>query len=312
MTGLHDAIRAVLCTEPPDHIKVDDITRWGRRDKYWCRLFADQRGAVFGDHTTDERHTWQADRDSKYRPPSMAQKQEQQRQRHATEQARNRRNRGRIRRLLQAGRRIQRGDICHRHIERRGLDADRIIGHPLLRCHDAIPHPSGNHYPGMLAPLYRGGRGRKTQRTYFQSDGSKAVVSPQRAMLVADPDHMGAALPIGTTGDLSIVAIGEGIENMLAVWMATGLPTAALCDAGNLERYQPPTATKTIFVAVDNDKSERGEQAFTTLETRLNKSRPDVQLVSVMTSTVGVDWDDLPQCEVRDHWLDVVSQEAAG
>ena len=151
----------------------------------------------------------------------------------------------------------------------------------------------------------------KIQRTYLTVDGRKADVDPQRACLIATNDHMGAAVPIYTTNDLSSIAVGEGAETMIAVWQATELPTAACCDAGNLERYTPPTTTKTLYVAVDNDKSRRGEQAYHSLSAVLCRTRPDVRVVPVMPPAVGTDWADYPQQEVRKAWRAAMSRSAA-
>jgi putative DNA primase/helicase len=66
LTSLRDAIRAIN-GQPPHQITPNGITRFQIGDKSnlngWVFLFADFRGATFGDWSTGESHVWQIKRD---------------------------------------------------------------------------------------------------------------------------------------------------------------------------------------------------------------------------------------------------------
>ena len=64
---LSDAIKSAGY-QPPEHIIAGQVTRFSTNGKLsdkagWVYPFSDGLGAAFGDHRTDEKHHWQADRD---------------------------------------------------------------------------------------------------------------------------------------------------------------------------------------------------------------------------------------------------------
>lgn len=66
--SIYEAI-AAAGMEPPPHIEPGRIVRFAGVGKSrsnragWCRLFDDQRGAVFGDYSTGLHEVWQAERE---------------------------------------------------------------------------------------------------------------------------------------------------------------------------------------------------------------------------------------------------------
>lgn len=205
--------------------------------------------------------------------------------------------------LLSTCRPLQHDDPYLKHLASRGLDGDRLIGHPhILHCDKLYDNDTGSYHSGSVVQQYRKGEIVKIQRLYLTPDGRKAEVGVARKTLKACNDHMGSAVPIFTGGELSIFVTGEGVETVIAVAQATDLPAAACCDAGNLERFSPPEKTNTLLVAVDNDNSRRGEQAYYQLAANLCRTRPNVRVIPVMPPRMGTDWADYSQEEVRAAW----------
>ena len=89
-----------------------------------------------------------------------------------------------------------------------------------LRFNCALRHPSGGHWPAMVALVTHGvdGTPLAVQRTFLARDGSgKAPVEPERMML--GPCRGGVAR-LGDPGE--VLLVGEGIETCLAAMQATG------------------------------------------------------------------------------------------
>lgn len=215
-----------------------------------------------------------------------------------------------VARVMSQCRAIRPGDPYHRHIALRGVDPDIVVDHPHIRhCDSLRHHDSGTDHPGAVATQYRDGQMLKISRLYLADDGKKADVTPVRMSLSAHTDHMGAVVPVSkNNNEISSVAIGEGVETMLSVGAAVDMPTVAACDAGNMERFTPPSPTKHLYVAVDNDESRRGEQAYHALAARLCRIRPDARVIPVMPARVGTDWADYDHDEIADSWRAAISR----
>lgn len=143
------------------------------------------------------------------------------------------------------------------------------------------------------------------QRIYLTKDGRKAGDEIKQAILEAglnaDGDSkpmlsingmVGGAVRFGKAG--KVLAVGEGIETMLAVCCSIGsMSVAAAGTAALLERMEIPEQVEKLLIYADKDVSGRGEQAAIALKSRVS-SRMDVSILSpnldVSAHHKGVDW----------------------
>jgi len=104
---------------------------------------------------------------------------------------------------------------------------------------------------------------------------------------------IGGAVRFGKAG--KVLAVGEGIETMLAVSIGLGgfMSVAAAGTAALLEGLEVPEQVETLLIFADKDANGRGEQAAMVLESRLS-SQMDVRIIlpslCVSTAHKGVDW----------------------
>jgi len=99
---------------------------------------------------------------------------------------------------------------------------------------------------------------------------------------------------LGENNETAIVC--EGWATGARLHQITGHTVIVTFTAGNLERFKKPAWCKRLLVAVDNDKSRRGEQAAD----KLQKRYPDS--ISVLPPTIGTDWADYTRDEVLHYW----------
>lgn len=144
------------------------------------------------------------------------------------------------------------------------------------------------------------------QRIYLTKDGRKADDEIRQAAieagLNADCDSkpmlsingmIGGAVRLGKAG--KVLAVGEGIETMLAVSIGLGgfMSVAAAGTAALLEGMEIPEQVERLLIFADNDRSGRGVQAAMALKSRVSP-RMDVRIIlpslCVSTSQKGVDW----------------------
>lgn len=78
----------------------------------------------------------------------------------------------------------------------------------------------------------------------------------------------GAAIKLYEPKD-NRLALAEGIETALAFSIATKLPVWATISAVGMENILLPPYIREVIIAVDNDESERGQQAAYQLAKRL-------------------------------------------
>ncbi len=126
-----------------------------------------------------------------------------------------------------------------------------------LRFNCALRHPSGGHWPAMVALVTHGvdGTPLAVLRTFLARDGSgKAPVKPERMML--GPCRSGVAR-LGDPGE--VLLVGEGIETCLAAMQATGHPAWAALSTSGLRSLELPREVRHVIVVADGD--DAGEAA---------------------------------------------------
>ncbi len=124
-----------------------------------------------------------------------------------------------------------------------------------IRFHPCLKHaPSGKTLPAMVSgvTIYPSNVVTAIHRTYLSTDGSsKADVVSNKMMLGS---VKGGAVMFGQRGG-SILAVSEGIENALSLFLATGWPTWATLSASGMENIILPSIDDagTLYIIADHD-----------------------------------------------------------
>lgn len=196
---------------------------------------------------------------------------------------------------------------------RKYLASRMLSGIPALesvRCHpDLIYYTPGSReslssFPTMLVRLHGpDGRLVALHRTYLTADGKKAPVDPvKKLMLIDGCTASGASIRLLP----ATVALGitEGIENALAVHLATGMPVWAAGSSSLLGAAFIPTFVRQVFIWGDLDPpaeqkdgtlKRAGRDAAEKLAARLRSEFRRVQIIlpKPMNGAKHVDWNDV-------------------
>ena len=196
------------------------------------------------------------------------------------------------------------GDPVDRYLRGRGLPLEQFPR--CLRCHPALGYfekPDGAtrakkvaEYPAMLACVQGpDGRAVTLHRTYIQ-DGHKALGVQSKKVLSSGLN--GAAIRLCEPTDE--LAIAEGIETALAVFLSTGKPVWAALNCGNLPKLWIPESVRCVAIYSDNDADSEfdGQLAAYALAHRLKHeaARPHAEQREVkvfVPKTAGTDWADV-------------------
>jgi len=300
-TDFSNAIRANLGFGPDAAaIQVNKITRFStsdrrRDDAGWCKLFADERGGVYGDFRTNVTATWQSNSSRTMTPDERAEAaravQEARQLRRAQEQADHARYAAANARTWAKTVEVRRGDPVAKYLAGRGINLWPLPA--CLRLHRGLPYFEAGKpiatYPAMIAPLVAlDGRIVTLHRTYLAGDGGKAPVSTAKKLARASGSLTGATIPLAVMKN-GVIGIAEGIETALAARCASGVPVVAAYCASNLAAWHWPAGARRIVIFGDND--EAGREAAFRLKQRAMVARIDTEIVT--PSTLGADWNDV-------------------
>jgi hypothetical protein len=158
------------------------------------------------------------------------------------------------------------GTLVETYLGSRGLV---LPATPTLRFHPNLKHPSGEHWPAMVALVCDyDGAPLAIHRTFLARNGvGKASVDPQKMML---GQCRGGSVRLAEPSD--ILMIGEGIETCLAAMQATGLPAWAALSTSGLTSLELPDTIRDIILLADGD--DAGEAAAQTCAKRwINQGR---------------------------------------
>ncbi len=294
--GFQAAILRTLGHAPRD-IAPGRLIRFGPRRSCWAKLFADQRGGVYGDWRRDVLAHWTAhgERQTPAEQAAMHQQIAEARRAHEVEQqsawaANAKRNA----KLWAEGKPVAAGDPVATYLAGRGLGGWPIPAH--IRCHPALPywhtdddgelHNLGR-YAAMLAPVMRGEQVLAVHRTYLD-DGQKADVPIAKKVTGASGPLAGGCIPLAVPCD-GVLGIAEGIETAVAASLGSSLPVVAAYCAGLLERYQWPASLHRLVIFADAD--DAGRAAAEKLRLRAMAAR--LQCGVVIPSAEGADWCDV-------------------
>lgn len=209
------------------------------------------------------------------------------------------------------------GEIHRAYFQNRGIPAAADLRSGSLLYHPGLPY----YVNGK--PLLDGKGGWKTwpaivgrvssssgwlglQRVYLTKYGRKAddeiMLTAKENGLIGDfrskpmlsiSGMTGGAVRFGKAG--KVLAVGEGIETMLAVSIGLGgfMSVAAAGTAALLEGLEIPEQVERLLIFSDKDANGRGEQAANALESRVS-SQMDVRIIlpgsELKPSEKSLDW----------------------
>lgn len=179
------------------------------------------------------------------------------------------------------------GTIAADYLNSRGCT---IPASRYLRFHPSCRHLDGSTWPALVC-AFSFGSGvpadheiTGVHRTYLLADGlAKAPVNPVKAMI---GPCAGGAVRLAAPRQKMVVA--EGLENGIAVMMATNLPTWCAMSAGNLANVLLPPIAADIIIAADADTA--GIDAAKAAEERWVA---EGRRVRVALPPIGMDFADL-------------------
>lgn len=146
---------------------------------------------------------------------------------------------------------------------------------------------------------------------YITNDGQKATSSIHEAMKrqgldahikSADckrfynfRDMKGSAIRFDCANDL--MAVGEGLETMLAVASAGKFTSMAACGTGALlSNIQIPKTVKRLIIFIDKDRNHAGQNSAIALFEKMEEERPEIEVtfaipdINIPKENKGIDW----------------------
>lgn len=204
-------------------------------------------------------------------------------------------------RLWSEARPLATGDAVDVYLRGRGLTLSSFPS--TLRCHPALGYfekgANGKavqvaSFTAMLARVDNlAGEMVALHRTYVL-DGAKAPVPEIKRILGRGIG--GASIRLFPATD--VLCLAEGVEDALAIHLATGRPAWAALNAGNLEKIELPAHVRAIDICGDNDADAEfdGQASAFALARRLKREekRTGARRVRVfLPREAGTDWADV-------------------
>ncbi|MCU7370020.1 toprim domain-containing protein [Paucibacter sp. O1-1] len=205
-----------------------------------------------------------------------------------------------VQRIWSEARAVTVGDDVDRYLRGRGLSLD---GYPAsLRFHPTLGYfqkegAAKAHkvatYPAMLASVQDAQGAVTLHRTYLRA--GRKLDAPD-AKKVLSSGFAGAAVRLAEATDE--LAVCEGIETGIAVFLATGKPVWCALSAGNLEKLWVPDTVRSVCIYGDNDADGdfTGQASAYALARRLKReeARDVTRTVRVfLPRQAGSDWADV-------------------
>jgi len=205
-----------------------------------------------------------------------------------------------VQRIWSEARAVTIGDEVDRYLRGRGLALDSYPAslrfHPTLGYYQkegaAKAHKVAT-YPAMLASVQDAQGAITLQRTCLQA--GRKLDAPD-AKKVLSSGFAGACVRLAEATDE--LAVCEGIETGIAVFLATGKPVWCALSAGNLEKLWVPDTVRSVCVYGDNDADGdfTGQASAYALARRLKReeAKGGPRTVRVfLPRQAGSDWADV-------------------
>ena len=205
-----------------------------------------------------------------------------------------------VQRIWNEARPVTLGDEVDRYLRGRGLALshypDSLRFHPALGYYQkegAAKARKVAEYPAMLASVWDAQGAVTLHRTYLNA-GRKLDAPDAKKVLCSG--FVGAAVHLaGATEEL---AVCEGIETAIAVFLATGKPVWSALNANNLEKLWIPETVRRLCIYGDNDADGdfTGQASAYALARRVKReeAQSGPRTVQVfLPKLAGTDWADV-------------------
>lgn len=198
---------------------------------------------------------------------------------------------------------VRSGDEVDRYLRARGLDLqvypESLRFHPALAYFERVAGQSRSvkvgEFAAMVALVQAADGSTLTLHRTYLANGRKAFGGQSRKLLSSG--YYGGAVRLEPVK--RSLALCEGIETGLAVWLSTGIPVWAALNHGNLERVEIPVDVDTLAIYADNDADGEfaGQASAYLLAQRLVRlARRENRPLSVQVHAprrAGMDWLDV-------------------
>lgn len=184
--------------------------------------------------------------------------------------------------------------LAGRRLSPRSLNQKAFRFHPGLMLFGAEGEKLGR-FPALLSFLVNAdGVSVTVHRTYLTPEGEKV----DRKVMVYDElayDLTGCAVRLSRPG--TVLSVGEGIETMLSVLMATRMPCWAAGNTSLLAALDIPEGVKEIWIWADKDRSGAGEEAAVALAERACAEGIAARILlphgDIPSGNKSLDWNDI-------------------
>jgi len=185
------------------------------------------------------------------------------------------------------------------YLKRRGIEGAAKIKSESILFSDGIIYKNGFKAPAILGKFTNvKNEVLGLHQIYLTPDGDKLNQLPngepcecKRFLKKADT-LAGGAIRFGNAG--RVLAVGEGLETMLAVALAfNSRSIAAACTASLLAKIEIPEHVEKLLIYADKDRSGEGERAANELLEREKYEREvEIRLpaMKIPEKSKGVDW----------------------
>ncbi|MFQ6755327.1 toprim domain-containing protein [Cereibacter sphaeroides] len=195
-----------------------------------------------------------------------------------------------LREIWAASQPVQPGDLAHRYLETRGVEA--LVYPKALRFVRALRDGEGGVRPCMVAMVGVHGEAKfcSMHRTFLKPDGSgKAEMAAPRKMMPGSlPDGACVMLSDYPGGPLGVA---EGIETAMSASALYDLPVWAALNTTMLAKWSPPEGCTEVAIFGDNDPLFGGQGAAYALAHRL--AVKGIAVTVHIPEAEGEDWNDV-------------------
>ncbi|HEY9678868.1 MAG TPA: toprim domain-containing protein [Drouetiella sp.] len=163
------------------------------------------------------------------------------------------------------------------------------------RVYDAVSKRSivDSVHPGMVQVITASdGTICGAQRLYLTDDGRKADVPRQKKLMPSTYPGISGAIRLCEPTD--VLAVAEGLETALSFHAMTHHPVWATVNTWGMKNLQIPRTVSKVYICVDIDKSQAGQQAADVLTERLLNEGFKVYHAKPPVAVTG-DWSDVLQ-----------------
>lgn len=178
------------------------------------------------------------------------------------------------------------GEAVIEYLSARGLEPNAATRQAKVRYWDN-GEPQGL-YDAMVHKVTSADGKPLTFHVTYLDGAKKADLAAPRKLFPAVGPLAGAAVRLGKED--SIMGIAEGIETAMAASLIHGIPVWSAINTTFLEKFEPPSACKTLWIFGDSDKSFAGQKSAYALAERLVRTGINVNVL--LPGDFG-DWNDI-------------------